>query len=84
MSTMAHMGPAQSNPTTANTCSLITPGTQPLAEQLYSTSRDESQVLKKYLEDNLSKEFIWASLSPAAAPVLFVTKPEDGLWFCVN
>ena len=60
------------------------PGTQPPAEPLYGMSRDEFQVLKKYLEDNLSKGFIWASSSPAAAPVLFVKKPGEGLWFCVG
>ena len=48
------------------------PGTQPPAGPLYDMSRDELQVLKKYLEENLSKGFIWASSSPAAAPVLFV------------
>ena len=47
-------------------------------------SRNKLQVLKKYLEDNLSKRFIWASSSPAAAPVLFVKKPENSLQFCVN
>ena len=33
------------------------PGTQPLAGPLYGMSRDELQVLKKYLEENLSKGF---------------------------
>ena len=47
-------------------------------------SRDELQVLKKYLEKNLSKGFIWASSSPAATLVLFVKKPDGGLWFCVD
>ena len=60
------------------------PGTQPPAEPLYGMSRNELQVLKKYLEENLSKGFIPASSSPAAAPVLFVKKPGGGLWFCVN
>ena len=60
------------------------PGTQLPAEPLYGMSRNELQVLKKYLEENLSKGFIWASFSPAAAPVLFVTKPGGGLWFCVD
>ena len=36
------------------------------------------------MEDNLSKGFIWAILSLAAAPVLFVKKPGSGLQFCVN
>ena len=47
-------------------------------------SRDELEVLKKYLEDNLSKGYIWASSSPAAAPVLFFKKPTGGLQFCVD
>ena len=39
------------------------PGTQPPAGPLCGMSRDELQVLKKYLEENLSKGFIWASSS---------------------
>ena len=46
-------------------------------------SGNKLQVLKKYLEDNLSKEFIWASSSPAAAPVRFIKNPVSGLQFCV-
>ena len=60
------------------------PGTQPPARPLYGMSRDELQVLKKNLEENLSKGFIRASSSPAAAPVLFVKKPGGNLWFCVD
>ena len=60
------------------------PGTRPPARPLYGMSRDELEVLKKYLENNLSKGYIWASSSPAAAPVLFVKKPGGGLWFCVD
>ena len=60
------------------------PGTQPPAGPLYNMSRDELQVLKKYLEKNLSKGFIWALFLPAAAPVLFVKKPGRGLWFSVD
>ena len=56
------------------------PGTQPPAGPLYGMSRDELEVLKNYLEDNLSKGYIWASSSLAAALVLFVKKPE-GFWF---
>ena len=60
------------------------PGTQLPAGPFYGMSRDELEVLKKYLEDSLSKGYIWASSSPAAAPVLFVKKPEGGLQFCVD
>ena len=47
-------------------------------------SREELEVLKKYLTENLNKSFIQASSSPAAAPVLFVKKPGGGLCFCVD
>lgn len=40
--------------------------------------------MKEWLEENLKKEFIRPSSSPAASPVLFVKKPEAGLWFCVD
>ena len=60
------------------------PGTQLPAGQLYGMSRDELDILKKYLEDNLSKEYIWASSFPATALVLFVKKPGGGLWFCMD
>ena len=60
------------------------PGTQPPAGPLYNMSKDELQVLKKYLEENLSKRFIWASSSPAAVPVFFFKKPNQSLWFCVD
>jgi len=51
---------------------------------LYGMSRNELLVLKKYLEDNLSKGFIRASRSPVASPVIFVRKPGGGLRFCVD
>ena len=57
---------------------------QLIFESLYNMSRDELLVLKKYLDDNLIKEFIQASFSSAAFSVLFVHKPKDDLWFCVN
>ena len=62
----------------------IEPGTQAPSGPLYSISREELEVLKKYLTENLNKGFIQASSSPAAAPVLFVKKPEGGLCFCVD
>ena len=60
------------------------PDTQPPAGPLYGMSKDKLEVLKKYLENNLSKKYIQASSSPAAPPVLFVKKPGRGLRFCVN
>ena len=58
--------------------------TQAPASALYSMSRDEALKLCQYLDENLSKEFIRASRSDAAASVLFVKKPEGSLCFCVD
>ena len=51
---------------------------------LYGMSRDELLVLRKTLTELLDKGFIRVSNSPAAAPVLFVKKPNRGLRFCVD
>ena len=51
---------------------------------LYNMSRGELLVLRKTLTDYLDKNFIRASSSPAAAPVLFAKKPGGGLRFCVD
>jgi hypothetical protein len=45
---------------------------------------DELLVLRKFLEENLFKGFIRASLSPVASPVLFAKKPNGGLCFCID
>ena len=60
------------------------PGIPPPAGPLYSISRDELQVLEKYLENSLSKGLIQVLFLPAAALVLFVKKQESGLQFCVD
>ena len=59
-------------------------GAQAPASALYGMSHNEAQELCHYLDENLSKEFIWVSHSESAAPVLFVKKPEGGLHFCVD
>ena len=59
-------------------------GTQASASALYSMSCDEALKLYQYLDENLSKEFIWISHSDAAASVLFMKKSEGGLHFCVD
>ena len=60
------------------------PGTQAPSGPLYGMSREELEVLKKYLTENLNKGFIRALSPPAATSVLFVKKPGGGLHFCVD
>jgi hypothetical protein len=51
---------------------------------LYGMGREELLVLRKTLTELLDKDFIRASNSPAAAPVLMVKKPGGGIRFCVD
>ncbi|KAI1004094.1 hypothetical protein K3495_g4113 [Podosphaera aphanis] len=51
---------------------------------LYNISREELLVLRKTLTDLANKGWTRPSNSPAAAPVLFATKPSGGLRFCVD
>ncbi len=53
-------------------------------ESLYDMSQDELRVLKKYLKNNLIKDFIQVSSSFAISSILFVKKSSEELRFCVN
>lgn len=57
---------------------------QSIFEFLYDMFRDELLILKKYLNNNLFKEFIQTSSFSAVSSILFVHKSEDGLQFCVD
>ena len=59
-------------------------GKQPLYRPIYSLGSVELKTLKTYIEINLTNGFIWASKSPADAPILFVRKPDGSLCLCVN
>ncbi|KAI1002662.1 Transposon Tf2-9 polyprotein [Podosphaera aphanis] len=59
-------------------------GTSSPSGPLYNMSVNELRVLRKWLDDNLTKGFIRPSTSPAASPVLFAKKPGGGLRFCVD
>lgn len=58
--------------------------TMPPWGPLYNMSREELLVLRKTLTELLEKGWIRPSHSPAAAPVLFVKKPNGGLRLCVD
>jgi len=47
-------------------------------------SQNKLQVLRKYLDEHLSKEFIRASSSPITIPIIFVKKPSGGLYFYID
>ncbi len=51
---------------------------------LYNMSRDEILELRRYLDENLSKEFIQVNHSQTIISVLFIKKLEEELCFCVN
>ena len=57
---------------------------QPRFGPLYGMSQNELLVLQKYLKEHLSKGFIKASSSPTAVPVIFIRKPGNSLYFCID
>jgi hypothetical protein len=59
-------------------------GKTPPFGPLYPMSRVQLTVLKEWLDENLEKGFIRPSSSPAASPVLFVSKPRGGLRLCMD
>lgn len=64
---------------------ILKPGTEPPFITSYRPmSEQELAAAKKYLDEHLEKGFIRPSSSKAAAPVLFVKKPNGGLRFCID
>lgn len=62
----------------------LQPGKHPPASRPYSMNLKELKALREYLDKELEKGFIRVSRSPAAAPVLFVKKPNGDLRFCID
>ncbi|SNX84754.1 related to pol protein [Melanopsichium pennsylvanicum] len=62
----------------------LLPSSTPPQGPLYLKGPKEMAELRKYLEENLEKGFIWPSKSPARSPVLFVPKKDGGLRLCVD
>lgn len=52
------------------------PGKKPPHSRMFNLSKRELQVLQGYLNEQLRKEFIRQSASPAAAPLFFIKKPH--------
>ena len=51
---------------------------------LYHQSTDELKEIKRFLEENLERDFVVPSQAPFASPTLFVKKPNGGLRFCID
>jgi len=62
----------------------LLPNTNPPFGPIYSLSEPELKALHKYLDENLAKDFIQPSISPAGAPILFVKKKDGTLRLVVN
>jgi hypothetical protein len=57
---------------------------QPPFGPIYNLSQNELDALRDYLDENLTKNFIQHSKSPAGAPILFVKKKDGSLRMCVD
>jgi hypothetical protein len=59
-------------------------GTQLPFGPIYNLSQNEFVALQEYLDENLAKNFIWHSKSPAGAPILFLKKKNGSLRMCID
>ncbi|KAG1927373.1 retrotransposable element [Pimephales promelas] len=62
---------------------LIT-GASPTRGRIFPLSQPESEAMKTYIEEQLSKGFIRPSTSPASAGFFFVKKKDGGLRPCID
>ena len=61
----------------------ILPGTTPTSRAPYRMAPIELKELKIQLQELLDKGFIWPSVSPFGAPVLFMKKKDGTLRMCI-
>ncbi|MBW0583162.1 hypothetical protein O181_122877 [Austropuccinia psidii MF-1] len=59
-------------------------GSLPPVGVIYSLSKQDSDILRAYISENVEKGFIQPSSSSTEAPVLFVKKKDCGLRLCVD
>jgi hypothetical protein len=59
-------------------------GAQPPFGPIYNLSQPGLTKLREYIDENLSKNFIRHSKSPAGVPILFVKKKDESLRMYVN
>ena len=63
---------------------LIEEGKKPTYRPIYALSETKLKALREYLNENLKKEFIRPSSSPAGYPIQFVPKKDGKLRLCVD
>jgi len=56
----------------------------PLVGTIYSLSKFKQEVLKEFIDENLTNGFIRSTSSPHRAPVLFMKKKDGSLGLCVD
>ncbi|KAG1956839.1 retrotransposable element [Pimephales promelas] len=62
----------------------LIPGSSPTQGRIFPLSQPESEAMKSYIEEQLSKGFIKPSTSPASAGFFFVKKKDGGLRPCID
>ena len=65
-------------------CIDLVPGTRPISKQAYRMAPTKMDELKKEIDDLEKKGFIRSSVSPWAAPVLFVKKKDGSMKMCID
>jgi hypothetical protein len=56
----------------------------PPYNSIYKLSENELKILKNHLNKNFKKEYIQCSINPTDAPILFVSKKNEGFRLYVN
>jgi hypothetical protein len=62
----------------------LVPGTQPIHKAPYRMAPTELKELKEQLQELLDRGFIYPSVSPWGAPVLFVEKKDGTMRLCID
>ncbi|MGL5501715.1 MAG: retroviral-like aspartic protease family protein, partial [Plesiomonas shigelloides] len=62
----------------------LLPGSTPPKGRIFPLSQPESDAMKAYIDEELSKGFIRPSTSPASAGFFFVRKKDGGLRPCID
>ncbi|KAA0046147.1 ty3-gypsy retrotransposon protein [Cucumis melo var. makuwa] len=62
----------------------LEPGTVPISRAPYRMAPTELKELKVQLQELFDKGFIWPSVSPWGAPVLFVKKKDGSMRLCID